>query len=134
MIGLPFPNSSTPEWQAKLNHIESLSYSTYPSILPASSPPPTEAGRKAYAKQQAKEFYENACMRAVNQSIGRAIRHRQDYAVIVLVDRRYASERIREKLPGWIGDALVKVEAGDRGQGRVVDVVKAVGGFFRGRK
>jgi chromosome transmission fidelity protein 1 len=37
---------------------------------------------------------------------GRAIRHRDDYAAIVLVDRRYAQAHIRAKLPAWIGDGL----------------------------
>jgi chromosome transmission fidelity protein 1 len=62
-------------------------------------------------------------MRAVNQSIGkidifachtiysslsgRAIRHKDDYAVILLLDKRYANERIRSKLPGWISKRLV---------------------------
>ena len=44
-------------------------------------------------------------MRAVNQSIGRAIRHIKDYAVIILMDKRYAQTRIRNKLPGWIRNA-----------------------------
>lgn len=136
MIGLPFPNSQTPEWQAKLNHIETLAYDAYPSTLLSSpsAPPPSAAMRRAYAKQAAKDYYENACMRAVNQSIGRAIRHRNDYAVIVLVDKRYATERIRGKLPGWIAEAVVQVDSSRKDEGRVVDVVKAVGGFFRGRK
>jgi hypothetical protein len=46
-------------------------------------------------------------MRAVNQSIGRAIRHRGDYACILLVDRRYGSPRIRGQLPAWIQRGLV---------------------------
>ncbi|KAG0635677.1 putative ATP-dependent RNA helicase chl1 [Tuber brumale] len=81
MVGLPFPNSNTAEWRAKLEHVEKA------------------AGR---------EFYENACMRAVNQSIGRAIRHREDYAVIALFDRRYSTDRIASKLPKWIQNGLVR--------------------------
>jgi chromosome transmission fidelity protein 1 len=47
-------------------------------------------------------YYENLCMRAVNQCIGRSIRHRNDYAGILLVDHRYGKENIRKQLPGWL--------------------------------
>lgn len=81
------------------------------------------------AKQAAREFYENACMRAVNQSIGRAIRHRGDYAAIVLVDRRFGTERIRQKLPGWIRSGMVE---GSEGKG-LGGLMGSLTTFFRGK-
>ena len=50
--------------------------------------------------------YENLCMKAVNQSIGRSIRHASDYATIVLVDQHYARSSVRGKLPEWIASQL----------------------------
>lgn len=42
-------------------------------------------------------------MRAVNQSIGRAIRHINDYAAIVLLDQRYHTKAtVKQKLSNWI--------------------------------
>ena len=45
-------------------------------------------------------------MKAVNQSIGRSIRHSRDYACIVLVDQRYERGSVRGKLPEWIAAQL----------------------------
>jgi chromosome transmission fidelity protein 1 len=38
--------------------------------------------------------------------VGRAIRHQKDWAALILLDRRYASASIRNKLPKWIGDSV----------------------------
>lgn len=98
IVGLPFPNIRSPVWQAKIQHIEQVSYEQHTAL--------TEGNRKAAAKAEGRDFYENACMRAVNQCIGRAIRHRNDYAAIILIDKRYGTERIQSKLPGWIKRGL----------------------------
>jgi len=49
-----------------------------------------------------RKLYESLCMKQVNQSIGRSIRHKQDYATIVLFDRRYESNHVMDQLPSWI--------------------------------
>lgn len=106
--------------------------STVPSIctIPSSSAVTSSATRptdphpdlckqaKARSKAASRDYYENICMRAVNQSIGRAIRHRNDYACIVLLDKRYVTnERVRKKLPGWIRKGLVGGDGDGAGSG-----------------
>ena len=44
--------------------------------------------------------------------IGRAIRHRGDYAVVLLLDVRYGEKRIQEFLPGWLRKCRVEVPGG----------------------
>lgn len=124
VIGLPYPNIASPDWKAKIEYIETT---TLTNLTAQGIGKDVATSR---AKQAARDFYENACMRAVNQSIGRAIRHRGDYAAIVLVDRRYGTERIRGKLPGWIRGGMV----GDSHEKGLGGLMGAVGGFFRSKK
>ncbi|KAF2269112.1 DNA repair helicase [Lojkania enalia] len=109
VVGLPFPNPHSAEWKAKMQYISSKA---------------TSGGRNG--KDAARDYYENACMRAVNQCIGRAIRHRGDYAAILMLDRRYSGQRIQAKLPQWIQDSLA-TSAGIRGVQRRLDE------FFAGK-
>jgi len=87
MVGMPYPNPQDPELKAKIDYIEKT---------------------KVFASGSM-EFYENQCMKAVNQCIGRAIRHRDDFAVIVLMDSRYSKPSIHAKLPKWITNAKINV-------------------------
>ena len=61
----------------------------------------------------------NLCMKAVNQSIGRAIRHISDYATVVLADARFGSGRVRNRLPKWIGTNLRAAKCFDEAVGMV---------------
>jgi len=128
IVGLPYPNINSPEWKARIEYIESTAMAHLTSQQEGGSM--SRGAALGVAKQAARDFYENACMRAVNQSIGRAIRHRDDYAAIVLVDRRFGTERIREKLPGWIQCGMKKEE----GRTGIQGLMGALSGFFRGRK
>lgn len=57
-----------------------------------------------------KDYYENLCMRIVNQTVGRAIRHRNDKAKIYLVDERFT--RSIGKLSKWLRSRCITIPDG----------------------
>lgn len=75
---MPYPDSRDAILQEKLRFAE--------HIAPGSS----------------SSVYESMCMKAVNQCIGRSIRHARDYASIILLDARYRSARVSSQFPEWI--------------------------------
>ncbi|XP_028441239.1 ATP-dependent DNA helicase DDX11 isoform X2 [Perca flavescens] len=85
MVGMPYPNIKSPELQEKMSYLDK-------HLIHSGGRSPGQA------------LIENLCMKAVNQSIGRAIRHRGDYSSIVLCDRRYSRPATLSKLPAWIKD------------------------------
>ncbi len=72
IVGIPYPNVGDPIFQLRRRH----------------------AGSGDYMAALA--------FRAVNQCVGRAIRHAKDYAAMVFVDGRYGSASVQARLPGWI--------------------------------
>ncbi|CAG2158028.1 unnamed protein product [Oppiella nova] len=88
VVGLPYANKQSLELTQKMQYLDSLK---------------PNAGNV---------FYENLCLKAVNQSIGRAIRHKNDFAVIILLDNRYTNrQNIRQNLPDWIRARLLCVDS-----------------------
>lgn len=80
IIGMPYPNPKDPIIIERMKYYNSISIDT----------------------NFGKEYYENLCMKAVNQSIGRSIRHINDYSTIILMDSRYSDNKTINKLPNWI--------------------------------
>ncbi|KAK2714186.1 hypothetical protein QYM36_008674 [Artemia franciscana] len=91
VVGLPYPNVDSPELKEKMAYLDR----TQP--------------RSSDGRSPGQLFYESLCMKAVNQSIGRAIRHRNDYASILLVDQRYERQNVRNALPDWLSSRLLSV-------------------------
>lgn len=129
MVGLPYPNPSDPELQERLRFVDRNS---------------TAASNNTNGTAASREYYSNLCMKAVNQCIGRAIRHRGDYAAVLLVDVRYAAGTVPSvngnsssgggqqftgvlaKLPGWIQQSLVACPKFGDAYGRLVRFYKGM--------
>ncbi|CCE82219.1 Piso0_001932 [Millerozyma farinosa CBS 7064] len=92
MVGMPYPNVTSADLIARKEFIEK-------TIL-------EENGNVKDARTASKTFYDNLCMRAVNQSIGRSIRHKDDSSLIYLIDQRYGYETVQSKLSGWVKKRL----------------------------
>jgi len=108
MVGLPYPNPQDPELQERMRFMDRQAAEATP---PRPSP--------------SKDYYVNLCMKAVNQCVGRAIRHIDDYAAILLLDKRYAEQAaVSGKLSGWIGKSLRKGKSFGECQGSLVRFFK----------
>jgi chromosome transmission fidelity protein 1 len=92
VVGLPYPYINDPELKEKMSGMDAAATRNKSSI-------------------SGQSYYQNLCMRAVNQSVCRAIRHAQDYAAIVLADSPYSADpRIASGLPQWLRRGCVAKE------------------------
>lgn len=103
IVGLPYPDITDPELKEKMAMLDK------------------REGMVGVGGISGRSYYQNLCMRAVNQSIGRAIRHADDYAAVVLADRRYSSDtRIWRGLPGWLRNLQERPPADNVAFGKVL--------------
>ena len=121
VAGLPFANAADPQLKEKIRYITSL---------PAAPALASDNGKPvAVGKLAGQEYYQNMCMKAVNQCIGRAIRHIADYAAIILIDHRYQTSGVRAKIAGWIRERLTDTSPTDFGPS-----YKQLAGFFASKR
>ncbi|KAM6248742.1 regulator of telomere elongation helicase 1 isoform 2-T2 [Porphyrio hochstetteri] len=85
ITGLPFPPRMEPRVVLKMQFLDEMRRSG--------------AGAQYLS---GREWYSQQASRAVNQAIGRVIRHRQDYGAIFLCDQRFTTGDVRSKLPSWV--------------------------------
>jgi chromosome transmission fidelity protein 1 len=112
VVGLPYPDSSDPILREKMTNLE----------------------QSCIGGISGQAYYQNLCMRAVNQSCGRSIRHAHDYAAIILCDYRYASQsNIWEALPKWLRAAPSSPRDTKQGFGAMTSDLKSFFGRLTGR-
>ena len=80
VVGMPYPNPTDPQLQATQQYLSSQAES------------PLVGDR----------YYQSLCWRSINQALGRCIRHKNDWASIVLMDERFSQDASRTMLPSWL--------------------------------
>jgi len=91
VVGLPYANTKSAELKEKMDYLNSTTINLRP---------------EGELRLPGQLHYESLCFKAVNQSIGRAIRHKDDYAVLILADTRYSRPSSKSSLPEWIARQL----------------------------
>ncbi|XP_042265633.1 regulator of telomere elongation helicase 1 isoform X1 [Thunnus maccoyii] len=86
ITGLPFPPKMDPRVILKMQFLDEMNRKKPPGVK--------------YLSGQ--EWYRQQAFRAVNQAIGRVIRHKDDYGAIFLCDQRFKSTDARANLPSWV--------------------------------
>jgi Fanconi anemia group J protein len=72
-------------------------------------------------------WYTQQAFRAINQSIGRCIRHKNDYGAIIFCDTRFASKTVNSSLSKWIRSSVINVQ-------HFEDILVSLSSFFEGKK
>jgi hypothetical protein len=91
IIGIPFPNAQDARIQLKKAYLNDMKERLKHSGLTASSGVAISGD----------EWYRQSAWRAINQAVGRVIRHRLDYGAIILADERFSREA-EKHLSKWL--------------------------------
>ncbi|XP_040927591.1 regulator of telomere elongation helicase 1 isoform X3 [Betta splendens] len=86
ITGLPFPPKMDPRVILKMQFLDEMCRKKVPGLK--------------YLSGQ--EWYRQQAYRAVNQAIGRVIRHKEDFGAIFLCDQRFKHSDARAQLPSWV--------------------------------
>ncbi|CAK1552678.1 unnamed protein product [Leptosia nina] len=87
ITGLPFPPLKDPRIILKKKYLEELRV-------------------KQKDLLSGDDWYSLEASRAVNQAIGRVIRHKNDYGAILLCDSRFSNPKLKNQLSAWLRDYI----------------------------
>ncbi|MHA1916938.1 MAG: helicase C-terminal domain-containing protein [Candidatus Ranarchaeia archaeon] len=87
IVGIPYPDFSDPKIQAQMNYYDKI--------------------KSGYGHM----WYMDSALRIVNQALGRVWRHKNDYAISVLIDHRYLQSNIINRISPWIRENIFIVES-----------------------
>ena len=112
VVGLPFPPVNDPKTVIKQEFLDDLCKQDKNSNI------------------NGQQWYKQTTIRAVNQAIGRIIRHINDFGVILLMDERFSYMGNQIFLSSWIRDFLTDFNDFTDVENKVVDFFKKKSGFI----
>lgn len=125
VTGIPYAPKVDPKVQLKRDFLDKKSKG---EIGGTSAP-----GRKGGGLTGA-VWYSDQAMRAVNQAVGRVIRHRNDYGAILLADERFGSPAVQANMSAWLRPHMHTFGTFGEAQGAMVKFFKAMArGAARGK-
>ena len=107
VVGVPFPSIADFRVTVKRNFYDDVKAAReFPHVAEDCDVPVLQlcSGQEWYTKQG---------YRAVNQAIGRCIRHVRDFGAVILIDERYSEERTLASLSKWLREQCRKYPAQD---------------------
>lgn len=119
LIGLPYPPDGV-KLQLHRDYFKDKSLN--------SSVSPQQRGLYATLSSDIKSIL---CFKTVNQSIGRAMRHKNDYAAIVLLDHRYEEPYYRKMLPEYVLRSLHSSKLKRAGSLKIRDLMSSLIDFYQ---
>ena len=87
VVGIPFPNFKDSKVEAKRKF--------------------NDAGARTLGLLPGSTWYEQQAFRALNQAVGRCIRHRGDWGAIILIDERFQQAKYQRGLSRWVRGAIM---------------------------
>ncbi|XP_024945815.1 regulator of telomere elongation helicase 1 homolog isoform X2 [Cephus cinctus] len=91
ITGLPYPPFKDPRVVLKQKYLEELRSKNKEGLT-------------------GKQWYQLEASRAVNQAIGRIIRHKNDYGAIILCDCRFEDSNFKSQLSAWLRPHITKFD------------------------
>ncbi|KAI9203774.1 helicase C-terminal domain-containing protein [Polychytrium aggregatum] len=111
ICGIPFSATTDPKVNLKKNYLDEVRQNAR-----------SQGKQHMYISGQS--WYKQTASRAVNQAVGRVIRHRKDYGAIILCDERFQKAEQLGQLPAWIRPHVQKLT-------RFGQAAQAISQFFK---
>jgi regulator of telomere elongation helicase 1 len=95
VVGIPYPNLGDVKVNLKKEYLDDFNNKYFQHL----------DKKIAIRKLTSQEWYTQSATRAVNQALGRVIRHVNDYGSMILIDSRYQELLYKKMFSAWLRDS-----------------------------